>query len=330
MNAPGQPELERRLAGQPVPEPPPDLLAKLKADIPAALPAPHTARRHTRPMPWQWLAAASILVAVGGGFLAQRVLRESPRASVSSDRPATDFEAPQQEAKALADAGTKPETAAEGSETLRSLAPPPPQPPRARRALEVPKPQLVAPVPESRADAESEPEPVQVPDEAILFDEVVAGDDSGVGAEPTSSARESSQEVGTSAPAAAAAAPARGRVGSESELRKEIQQPVAMPEGLPSLAEAPATVAVLGKVIAAKRPLVGATVTASSPDLDGLFTTHTNQDGEFSLTGLRPGAAYELRFELTGFEPITRQLRLEQEGRVEVGTVEMEKEEAPR
>ncbi len=51
----------------------------------------------------------------------------------------------------------------------------------------------------------------------------------------------------------------------------------------------------------------GVTVSATSPSLQGVRTTVTSAVGDFVLPLLPPGT-YEVRFELTGFEPVTRRI----------------------
>src|ERR1700674_5554484 len=52
-------------------------------------------------------------------------------------------------------------------------------------------------------------------------------------------------------------------------------------------------------------PVPGVTVTATSASLQGPRTAVTNSLGLYTLTAL-PAGDYQLKFELSGFEPITR------------------------
>ena len=77
-------DVERRLAGAESPEPPVDLLDRIRGDIPHYLrpvDEPRAARSHPK-RPYR-LLAASVLLAVAGGFLAWRVFQEAPDPALS-------------------------------------------------------------------------------------------------------------------------------------------------------------------------------------------------------------------------------------------------------
>lgn len=76
--------LAQKLRQQPNPEPPPELLERLLADLPEALPAPieqvaaPTASTAGRPVWRSWATAASLVTLVGGGWLAYQVIGQAP------------------------------------------------------------------------------------------------------------------------------------------------------------------------------------------------------------------------------------------------------------
>ena len=53
-------------------------------------------------------------------------------------------------------------------------------------------------------------------------------------------------------------------------------------------------------------PVPGATVTVSSPALQGTRTSVTDEAGAYALLAL-PAGAYQVEFELSGFAPVTQQ-----------------------
>jgi hypothetical protein len=65
--------------------------------------------------------------------------------------------------------------------------------------------------------------------------------------------------------------------------------------------------AVRGRVLDdSGQPLPGVTITISGPALIGKYTTVTNAEGQFRAPSLTPGAGYEIKAELSGFETIVR------------------------
>ena len=83
MSAPKEKEIARRLASLGAPEPPPNLLEKLKAEIPTHLEGVPELPAETPESPRDpdrsrlWLVAASLAVAVGGTFVAFQVQRQT-------------------------------------------------------------------------------------------------------------------------------------------------------------------------------------------------------------------------------------------------------------
>jgi hypothetical protein len=73
-----------------------------------------------------------------------------------------------------------------------------------------------------------------------------------------------------------------------------------------------------GTVTTDGAPLPGATVTISSPNMQGTRTTVSGDAGGYSFTGLPPGQ-YNVRFELAGMRAVTRtvQIGVSQSGRVD-------------
>jgi len=56
-------------------------------------------------------------------------------------------------------------------------------------------------------------------------------------------------------------------------------------------------------------PLPGVTVSAASPNLQGVRTAFTAENGDYVL-GLLPSGTYTITFELSGFERVTRSVSL--------------------
>ena len=54
------------------------------------------------------------------------------------------------------------------------------------------------------------------------------------------------------------------------------------------------------------QPLPGVTITIAGPALIGKYTTVTNAEGQFRAPSLTPGAGYEIKAELAGFETTIR------------------------
>ncbi|HVT43595.1 MAG TPA: TonB-dependent receptor [Thermoanaerobaculia bacterium] len=86
--------------------------------------------------------------------------------------------------------------------------------------------------------------------------------------------------------------------------------------GLPAFAQT--TSSLTGTVTTDGNPLPGATVTISSPALQGVRTTVTSDTGGYNFPALPPGV-YSIRFELDGLQPVTRTstLALAQASRVD-------------
>ncbi|MEO8033611.1 MAG: carboxypeptidase-like regulatory domain-containing protein, partial [Acidobacteriota bacterium] len=78
------------------------------------------------------------------------------------------------------------------------------------------------------------------------------------------------------------------------------------------------TATLTGTVTTAGGALPGATVTISSPALQGTRTTITGSNGDYNIAALPPGR-YTVRAELEGLQTITRtvDLRLADVGRVD-------------
>ncbi len=77
MNRLNAQEIERRLAEQPAPPPPAELLERIQSEIPDASEIWPEEPPATTPGPRRWLIAASLIVAVGGGLLGYRTLQET-------------------------------------------------------------------------------------------------------------------------------------------------------------------------------------------------------------------------------------------------------------
>ena len=69
------------------------------------------------------------------------------------------------------------------------------------------------------------------------------------------------------------------------------------------------TASLTGTITTDGNPLPGATVTISSPALQGTRTAITGDSGGYSFPGLNPGV-YSVRAELSGLAPVTRQVTL--------------------
>ncbi len=87
-------DIARRLGDLPAGAPPPDLLARLQADVPprVAIGEEPAARRRPagagRPAVRRWLLAASLAATVGAGLLAQRTMRHMEPLPALAGRPA--------------------------------------------------------------------------------------------------------------------------------------------------------------------------------------------------------------------------------------------------
>jgi Ca-activated chloride channel homolog len=105
-------EIARRLAEREEVEPPQGLLEKIKAEIPAALPA--MPRRiiempERRPQRKVWLMAASVAAALGGGALALHLMQSSPSPELAlQERPSEEREQPLQGESAQQDRSAPP------------------------------------------------------------------------------------------------------------------------------------------------------------------------------------------------------------------------------
>ena len=78
---------------------------------------------------------------------------------------------------------------------------------------------------------------------------------------------------------------------------------IALSAALPAFAQGNPTGTISGQVTSPdKQPLPGATVTATSPNLQGTRTTTTSANGDYILPFLPPGD-YSVSFELGGFKP---------------------------
>ena len=88
---------------------------------------------------------------------------------------------------------------------------------------------------------------------------------------------------------------------------------------VPALAQQGATIEMTGRVSSAGQPLAGVTVTLASERLQGSRVAITGENGGFLVPFLPPGN-YELLFELEGFTPVRKRLRvaLGETARVEV------------
>jgi outer membrane receptor protein involved in Fe transport len=75
------------------------------------------------------------------------------------------------------------------------------------------------------------------------------------------------------------------------------------------LAQSSTTGALTGTVTSEGAPLAGATITASSPQLQGSRTAVSGANGDYNITALPPGE-YSVRIELQGLQPITRSARI--------------------
>src|SRR5207247_1055809 len=76
---------------------------------------------------------------------------------------------------------------------------------------------------------------------------------------------------------------------------------------VPALAQT--TTTLRGTVTSGGSPLPGATVTATSPNLQGSRTTVSGTNGDYNLAGLPPGD-YTVKFELSGLATVTKKERL--------------------
>ena len=70
------------------------------------------------------------------------------------------------------------------------------------------------------------------------------------------------------------------------------------------------TASLTGDVTTEGKPLPGVTVTISSPNLQGVRTAITGENGGYSFSGMPPGD-YKVKFELSGMGTVTRNARLE-------------------
>src|SRR5690349_2279941 len=70
------------------------------------------------------------------------------------------------------------------------------------------------------------------------------------------------------------------------------------------------TASLTGEVRTEGKPLPGATVTISSPNLQGTRTAVTGENGGYQFSGLPPGD-YTVVFELSGLSTVTKHVRLE-------------------
>ena len=201
-------EIERRLQEVPAPAPPADLLARLKAEIPAA-PAvgPEVLGRKVEtpasPLRHRWLLAASLVAAVGAGALGVRVMdtarepsaaagaarRES--AAVAETAPVQEVEEEMEEVPAEAPAPLADQTAAGRShpelparreaaarQALQQLPPPPPPPaPELLARGAVGRPAAAAPAapPLSPAEAEERDARAKLAAELLRRDEDAPG-----------------------------------------------------------------------------------------------------------------------------------------------------------
>ena len=77
------------------------------------------------------------------------------------------------------------------------------------------------------------------------------------------------------------------------------------------------TGALTGTVTTDGAPLPGATVTVSSPSLQGTRTSITDGNGNYNFVGLPPGE-YTVRMELEGLQTITRTARVTLSGTARV------------
>src|SRR5947208_16177019 len=70
------------------------------------------------------------------------------------------------------------------------------------------------------------------------------------------------------------------------------------------------TASLTGQATTDGKPLPGVTVTISSPNLQGIRTAITGDNGGYSFSGMPPGD-YKLTFELAGMATVTKRARLE-------------------
>lgn len=77
----------------------------------------------------------------------------------------------------------------------------------------------------------------------------------------------------------------------------------------PLCAQGIPTARLTGRVTSEGEPLPGVTVTVTSPNLQGERSSITSENGDYLFPSLPPGE-YDVRFELSGLEPVHNRIRL--------------------
>lgn len=84
------------------------------------------------------------------------------------------------------------------------------------------------------------------------------------------------------------------------------------------------TASMSGKVVTGREPVIGATVVAIHEPSGTRYGAVTNEDGRYSIDGMRTGGPYNVRFSYVGYEPVTKKGIILQLGDNYILNVDME------